>query len=37
VSVEDVLATVRRLVAAVDLPVSADVEGGYATTPEGCR
>ena len=26
---------VRRIVAAVDLPVTADIEGGYAETPEG--
>ncbi|GAA3061460.1 hypothetical protein GCM10010464_27250 [Pseudonocardia yunnanensis] len=36
-SVEDVLAAVRRIVAAVDLPVSGDVEGGYAATPDGVR
>jgi 2-methylisocitrate lyase-like PEP mutase family enzyme len=35
-SVEDLLATVRRVVAAVDLPVSADVEGGDAIAPDGC-
>ena len=29
------LAPVRRIVAAVDLPVTADIEGGYAETPEG--
>ncbi|WP_433284366.1 isocitrate lyase/phosphoenolpyruvate mutase family protein [Pseudonocardia sp. CA-142604] len=34
--VEDVLAAVRNIAAAVDLPVSAAVEGGYTTTPEGC-
>ena len=31
----DVLAHLRSMVAATDLPVNADFEGGYATTPEG--
>lgn len=33
VPIDDVLANLRRIVAAVDLPVSLDFEGGYATEP----
>lgn len=33
----DVLANVKRIVDAVDLPVSADVENGYADSPDSVR
>jgi 2-methylisocitrate lyase-like PEP mutase family enzyme len=32
---ETMLETIRRIAAAVDVPVSADIEGGYAETTEG--
>ena len=34
ISRDEMLGMVRRIAAAVDVPVSADVEGGYGTTPE---
>jgi len=34
ISREEMLGMVRKIAAAVDLPVSADVEGGYGATPE---
>ncbi|MDX6345423.1 MAG: hypothetical protein QOF84_213, partial [Streptomyces sp.] len=32
---DEVLRALARIVAAVDIPVSADIEGGYADDPEG--
>src|SRR5579863_7379392 len=34
ISREEVLAVVRRIAAAVEIPVTADVEAGFGTTPE---
>jgi 2-methylisocitrate lyase-like PEP mutase family enzyme len=37
ISVEEMIEEVRRIVAAVELPVSADLEGGYGNAPETIR